>query len=144
MHLPVSHSCQTHATVKPLYGIVSDSILFYGLQRSPYITIAAGVGIVSFATLAGFELSLIIAALCLFGGNLSVSSPDVMIDAIVAQQCRYFPKFASVTSIVTVSPFLSLSFVCHYCSCLYRTCKRSAGEHSPCVAFLVSVHQVRM
>ena len=82
--------------VKPLYGILSDSILFYGLQRAPYISFAAGIGIVSFAALAAFKLPLIAAAICIFGGNLSVSSPDVMIDAIVAQQCKYFPRFASV------------------------------------------------
>ena len=82
---------------------MSDSILFYGLQRAPYISFAAGVGILSFATLAAFELPLILAALSIFGGNLSVSSPDVMIDAIVAQQCKYFPKFASVTSNTAMS-----------------------------------------
>lgn len=85
------------AAVKPLYGIVSDSVLFYGLQRAPYIAAAAGLGVLSFATLAIFELPLIVAAIAIFGGNLSVSSPDVMIDAIVAQQCKYFPRFASVS-----------------------------------------------
>ena len=83
--------------VKPLYGIASASVPFYGLQRAPYISFAAGVGVLSFATLAAFKLPLILAAISIFGGNLSVSSPDVMIDAIVAQQCKYFPKFASVS-----------------------------------------------
>ena len=88
--------CCAPSAVKPLYGIASDSVLFYGLQRAPYISAAAGVGIASFSVLAAFQLPLIVAALSIFGGNLSVSSPDVMIDAIVAQQCKYFPMFASV------------------------------------------------
>jgi hypothetical protein len=31
----------------------------------------------------------------MFGVNLSVASPDVMIDAVIAEKCKYYPRFAS-------------------------------------------------
>jgi hypothetical protein len=86
--------------IKPLYGMMSDTFLFSGLQRAPYISFAGGIGAVSMTILAVFKLPLVVATLCIFGGNLSVASPDVMIDAIIAQQCKYFPKFASVSQVV--------------------------------------------
>ena len=99
--------------VKPIYGILSDSLLFYGLQRAPYISFAGGIGIFCFGALAAFKMPIIAAAVCIFGGNLSMSSPDVMIDAIVAQQCKFFPRFASVSCrlciIVCIVPHYLLS-----------------------------------
>lgn len=75
--------------------MMSDSVIFYGLQRAPYIGVAGGIGVVSLFALGFMSLPLLIAALFIFGVNLSVASPDVMIDAIIAQQCKYYPKFSS-------------------------------------------------
>jgi hypothetical protein len=87
--------CVVVVLVKPLYGMMSDSVIFYGLQRAPYIGVAGGIGVLSLFALGFLSLPLLISALFIFGVNLSVASPDVMIDAIIAQQCKYYPKFSS-------------------------------------------------
>lgn len=37
--------------VKPIYGLVSDTLPILGFQRGPYIVIAGALGIVSYLTL---------------------------------------------------------------------------------------------
>jgi hypothetical protein len=78
-----------------MYGIVSDTMAFFGLHRAPYIALAGGVGGVGLALLATSPLAVLLAVVFLFGVNFSVSSPDVMIDATIAEKCKYYPKFAS-------------------------------------------------
>lgn len=84
--------------VKSIYGIVSDLIPIRGLKRTPYIFIAGIVGFISWISLWLFELdadNLLLIGILLFFGSFSIASPDVMIDASVAERCRVYPTFAS-------------------------------------------------
>lgn len=73
--------------MKAIYGMVSDLVPIRGLHRAPYIAGAALVGTAAFGALAlvraGTAGTHAIAAL-LFCANLSMASPDVMIDASMA------------------------------------------------------------
>jgi len=81
--------------IKSVYGILSDSFPIVGYHRSPYVVIAGIFGVLSWGALWLVPLSLGMVATMLFLGNLSVASPDVMIDASVAERCRTHPNFAS-------------------------------------------------
>ena len=81
--------------VKSVYGIVSDLVPIRGFKRGPYIFIAGVVGVIAWVSLWGFDLNVTFIGLFLFLGNFSVASPDVMIDASVAEKCRTHPEYAS-------------------------------------------------
>jgi len=82
--------------VKSLYGIASDTFPVGGLHRSPYIIFSAAVGVFSWSFLWLFPvLTAGITALALFFGNFSIASPDVMVDASVAERCKTHPRLAS-------------------------------------------------
>ncbi len=53
------------------------------------------MGGVGLALLSSSPLFVVLAVVLMFGVNFSVSSPDVMIDATIAEKCKYYPKFAS-------------------------------------------------
>lgn len=61
--------------LKPIYGMLSDSIPIYGYHRIPYIVIAGVIGCICFALLSTLPLSPMSAVLLLVGVNLSVASP---------------------------------------------------------------------
>eukprot|EP00516_Mucochytrium_quahogii_P010703 CAMPEP_0203771592 /NCGR_PEP_ID=MMETSP0099_2-20121227/3499_1 /ASSEMBLY_ACC=CAM_ASM_000209 /TAXON_ID=96639 /ORGANISM=" , Strain NY0313808BC1" /LENGTH=571 /DNA_ID=CAMNT_0050668951 /DNA_START=268 /DNA_END=1983 /DNA_ORIENTATION=- len=83
--------------IKSIYGITSDTFpLWGGLYRTPYVVLAGILGVLAWSGLFLIPaLSASIAGLFLFFGNLSVASPDVMIDASVAERCRTHPHLAS-------------------------------------------------
>lgn len=75
--------------------MASDTLSFNGLNRTPYIAIAGAIGTACLTLLSSLPLAVVLAVILMFGVNLSVSSPDVMIDAVVAEKCKMYPKFAS-------------------------------------------------
>ncbi|GBG33520.1 Folate-biopterin transporter 1, chloroplastic [Hondaea fermentalgiana] len=81
--------------IKSVYGIASDTFPIGGYHRNPYVIAAGALGVASWSALWIFPLGVGFAAIMLFLGNLSVASPDVMIDASVAERCRSHPNFAS-------------------------------------------------
>ena len=81
--------------IKALYGMVSDSFSIYGLRKTPYIILASIGGIVSAASLWLARLDYQTAAGLLLIANLSIASPDVMIDGTTAENSRKHPKLAA-------------------------------------------------
>lgn len=83
--------------IKSIYGILSDTLPIGTMHRSPYILIAATSGILSYPTIAILATSagVGVVAVLLLGINYSMASPDVIIDASVAERCRDHPKYAS-------------------------------------------------
>lgn len=81
--------------IKAIYGVVSDVYPIGGLHRTPYMMISSLVGVVSWLLLALPSASYVFAAILLFWGNFSIASPDVMLDASVAEKCRENPEFGS-------------------------------------------------
>jgi hypothetical protein len=75
--------------------MLSDIISINGYNRTPYIALAGLIGAGSLTALFVIPVIIVLAVICMFGVNFSVSSPDVMIDADVAEKCKLYPKFAS-------------------------------------------------
>ena len=87
--------------IKALFGILSDTIPIYGYHRTYYIVFAGIVGTLVWIFL-GFliPISMLInsttfVSILLLLGNYSIASPDVMIDASIAEKSRNFPHLAS-------------------------------------------------
>jgi len=81
--------------MKAIYGMLSDLIPIYGLHRSPYIAIASVVGtgsffLLSFASGPAFVTPFV--AVLLLLANFSMASPDVMIDASMAERTAANPR----------------------------------------------------
>ena len=82
--------------IKSIYGILSDTLAIKGFHRSPYILVAAMSGCVSWFGLGVIITgSVALVAIFLLIANYSMASPDVIIDAKVAELCRDRPEFAS-------------------------------------------------
>ena len=82
--------------IKSIYGILSDTLPIQGYHRSPYIFVAALSGCVSWFGLGVIITgSVALVAIFLLVANYSMASPDVIIDASVAERCRDRPEFAS-------------------------------------------------
>jgi folate/biopterin transporter len=81
--------------VKAMYGMVSDTVPVGGLHREPYILMAGLLGLCSWSALWLLPWAASLAGVWLFLGNLSIASPDVMIDASVAERSKTHPRLAS-------------------------------------------------
>lgn len=82
--------------VQPLFGMVSDILSFGGYRRTPYIMIAACVGVISQFFLSGvIPFSLIVVCLFMVGVNFSIACPDVMVDASIAIKVQQNKEFSS-------------------------------------------------
>jgi hypothetical protein len=66
-----------------------------GFHRTPVIIFSGILGSSSLFFLTVVPLTAFIAVIFMFGVNLSISSPDVMIDASVAEKVQQYPKFGS-------------------------------------------------
>jgi len=82
--------------IKPIYGLMSDTLPIFGYHRGPYIIMAGALGVFAWVTLAiqkkpSFSLS----AFLLLIANYSIASPDVIIDAAVTERSQYAPMYAS-------------------------------------------------
>ena len=75
--------------------MVSDSFSIYGLRKTPYIILASIGGIVSAASLWLARLDYQTAAALLLIANLSIASPDVMIDGTTAENSSKHPQLAA-------------------------------------------------
>lgn len=76
--------------------MVSDVLAMFGLRRTPYIIIAASIGVISQFFLSGvIPLSLIAVCLFMVGTNYSIACPDVMIDASIAIKVQLNKEFSS-------------------------------------------------
>ncbi|KAH8058224.1 BT1-like protein [Aureococcus anophagefferens] len=83
--------------IKAVYGMASDSYaLWGGLRKAPYM-VCAGVGgvLAALALGATHTRSVGAVALLLVVANLSIASPDVMVDGATAERCRTHPKLAA-------------------------------------------------
>jgi hypothetical protein len=75
---------------------VSDTFPIGGRSRSPYIAMAAAVGLAAYFTLAlGVVNSQLGLGVVLLLTNLAQASPDVMIDASVAESSKRHPLYAA-------------------------------------------------
>ncbi|GAB5033212.1 major facilitator superfamily protein isoform 2 [Nannochloropsis oceanica] len=88
MHLPWN--------IKPIYGLISDTLPIFGYHRGPYIFLAGAFGVFAWITLAlQRKASFGLAAFLLLLANYSIASPDVIIDAAVTERSQYAPMYAS-------------------------------------------------
>lgn len=79
-----------------MFGMVSDMLTVIGLRRTPYIILAASIGILSQLLLSGImPLTLIGVCLLMVGSNYSIACPDVMIDASIAIKVQLNKEFSS-------------------------------------------------
>ena len=81
--------------IKPVYGMLSDSVAIFGFHRIPYIIMAGAGGGVSLFLLSVIPLTAFIAVTLMIFVNISVASPDVMIDGVIAEKVKSHPKFAT-------------------------------------------------
>jgi MFS family permease len=82
-------------SIKPLYGMWADTVAVLGFYRTPVIIFGGLLGSVCLFLLAVSGMVAAVAVVFMFGVNLSVSSPDVMIDASVAEKVVEHPRFGS-------------------------------------------------
>ncbi|EEY53200.1 folate-Biopterin Transporter (FBT) family [Phytophthora infestans T30-4] len=80
--------------IKPLYGIISDSLPLFGYHRKSYMMLCSTVGAIATLTLAVPDLitTPVGAVLVLMLNSLSTAVIDVVIDARVVEMSRLDPK----------------------------------------------------
>jgi folate/biopterin transporter len=81
--------------IKPVVGMVSDSLPIFGFRRTSYIAIAGVCGLAAYLSLGFLPLSAVAVVPFLLLVNFSISSPDVMIDATTAELTKEVPERAS-------------------------------------------------
>jgi hypothetical protein len=91
----MSAVARTPWNIKPIYGILADCFPIFGYHRTYYITLAGIVGTISWFSLSFHDLSLPYSVLAMLLGNHATASPDVIIDACVAEKSNQFPHMAS-------------------------------------------------
>ena len=80
--------------LKSLFGLISDTLPVNGYHRSPYMIIAATLGMVGNLSLTVLPASApaALAGILLLLTNINFAMPDVMIDATVAQRAQAMPE----------------------------------------------------
>ncbi|KAI9998649.1 hypothetical protein PInf_003231 [Phytophthora infestans] len=83
--------------IKPLYGIISDSLPLFGYHRKSYMMLCSTVGAIATLTLAVPDLitTPVGAVLVLMLNSLSTAVIDVVIDARVVEMSRLDPKYGA-------------------------------------------------
>jgi folate/biopterin transporter len=83
--------------VKSIFGLISDLYPIAGYRRRPYLGIAAFAGCIAWFALGipSMAMTPALAGLFLFLGNYSIASPDVIIDARVAELSKALPSLAT-------------------------------------------------
>ncbi|KAG1692811.1 hypothetical protein DVH05_024425 [Phytophthora capsici] len=83
--------------IKPLYGIISDSLPLFGYHRKSYMMLCGALGTISTLTLAVPDLitTPFGAVLVLMLNSLSTAVIDVVIDARVVEMSRLDPKYGA-------------------------------------------------
>jgi hypothetical protein len=86
---------RTPWNIKPIYGILADCFPIFGYHRTYYITLAGIIGSLSWLSLSYHQLTLPLSILAMLCGNHATASPDVIIDACVAEKSNQYPQMAS-------------------------------------------------
>ncbi|XP_070027545.1 putative folate-biopterin transporter 3 [Nicotiana tabacum] len=82
--------------VKPLWGLLTDTLPIRGYRRRPYFILAGFLGAFAMLSLSfGDKLQLASALLCLMGGSAAQAVADVTIDACVTENSISHPSLAS-------------------------------------------------
>jgi hypothetical protein len=83
--------------IKALYGVASDVVPVFGYHKMPYMTLASLLGLLAFIMLSmsPLALSAVGSAFLLLLANLSIASPDVMIDGSIAEKSSATPFHAA-------------------------------------------------
>ncbi|KAG2780043.1 hypothetical protein JG687_00001279 [Phytophthora cactorum] len=83
--------------IKPLYGIISDSLPLFGYHRKSYMMLCSAMGAIATLTLAVPDLitTPVGAVLVLMLNSLSTAVIDVVIDARVVEMSRLDPKYGA-------------------------------------------------
>jgi len=81
--------------VKPCVGLLSDALPLFGYHRTSYLVIAGALGVVAYSILGTLPLAALATVPLFFLVNVSVSAPDVIIDASTAELSKQAPERAS-------------------------------------------------
>ncbi|XP_016495800.2 putative folate-biopterin transporter 3 [Nicotiana tabacum] len=82
--------------VKPLWGLLTDTLPILGYRRRPYFMLGGFIGVVAMLSLSiNQNLHLAFALLCLMAGSAGVAIADVTIDACVTENSISHPSLAS-------------------------------------------------
>jgi MFS family permease len=71
--------------VKPLYGLISDSIPLFGYRRKSYLVLVTSLSIAGYLTITGLEVPDIILSV-LFVTTLGIAAMDVLVDALMVEE----------------------------------------------------------
>lgn len=75
-------------TIKPIYGMISDSFPIAGYRRRPYLVLSSILGTVSWLCMAMVVKTPLAASIAIGLGSLSVACSDAITDALVVQRAR--------------------------------------------------------
>ncbi|MEO1132609.1 MAG: folate/biopterin family MFS transporter [Cyanobacteria bacterium J06639_1] len=75
-------------TIKPLYGLISDSFPIAGYRRRPYLILSGVTGCAAWWSLATIVETAWAATLAVTVSSLSIAIADVIVDALVVERTR--------------------------------------------------------
>lgn len=78
-------------TLKPLYGVLSDTVPIFGYRRRSYLVLSAALGAAVWASLALLQPSLGITMACVVLEAVSGAFSDVVVDSLVVARARASP-----------------------------------------------------
>lgn len=81
--------------IKAVYGMMNDMVPIYGYHKAPYVILAGFLGTVSALCLCFFRVEEISATLLIILSQFGIASPDVSIDAAVAERAKSHPHLAA-------------------------------------------------
>jgi folate/biopterin transporter len=74
--------------IKPLYGLMSDSLPLFGYHRKPYIFLSGILGCAAWLSLGTVVHTSLTATIMILLSSLSVAISDVIVDSIVVERAR--------------------------------------------------------
>ncbi len=75
-------------TVKPLFGLLSDSLPILGYRRRPYLVLSGILGAISWLSLATVVHTTMTAIVAITLSSVSVAVSDVIVDSIIVERAR--------------------------------------------------------
>ena len=81
--------------MKPVFGMLSDALPIFGYRRTSYVVIAGVSGVIAWTSLGTLPLTAQSAVPFLILMNVSMATPDIMVDATTAELSRKVPEAAS-------------------------------------------------
>jgi len=79
-------------TIKPLYGIISDSFPIFGYRRRPYLVLSSLLGTIAWICMATVVDSAKSAMIMIGLASMAIAFFDAIIDALVVQRARLEPE----------------------------------------------------